>query len=224
MLHGILLRLALMGGEGALVALFFGSVTTFAVICERLWYLWRRHIKLDTFVQPLVACLRSGDLRGARTLAQSSENCVCVTALAGLMQVDYGPEAVRHALATAMERERLRMDNQLAILTVLARISILVGIAGTLCDLLTLSVPEVAGPLIGSAVRRPLLLQLVSTLVPCLAGLCVSVPAYLAAGVLGAYVQRRLRECDFISRLIRWQLPEAGAQTHKSSRPTAQAA
>lgn len=224
MMHGLLLRLALVGGEGALVVLFFASVTSFAIICERLWYIGRRHIKLDEFVRQLVGHLRAGDVRNACTVAQRSDSSVCVTALAGLMHVDQGPDAVRGALAAAVAREKLRLENKLAVLSVVARMALLVGVTGTLFDLLTLSVPEVVGPAIGAAVKQPVLSQVVATLVPFAAGLCVSLPAYLAAGLLGAYVQRRLLECDFISELIQWQLSDVVVHAGKSSRSTAQAA
>ena len=223
-MHELIGRLAQFGGEGALVALFFISIVSVALITERLWYFSRRRIDVDQLARQLVALLRAGDLPKARMLAQHSKSSACSIALAGLTQADYGMQAVRHALVTATSRERLRLENRLNLLNELARISFLIGVTGTLSDLLTIGTPHVPAAMTTGATGWQPHHLVVATLAPVVAGLLVAIPAYLATGMLRVHVQRLLLECDFITWLVSSQLPSAGTHPNESLQSLAEAA
>jgi biopolymer transport protein ExbB/TolQ len=217
MMHQILERLAQFGGEGALGLLFVLSIVNLGIISQRVWFFARCHINADTFVKQLVALLRVRDVRRAEALSQQANASICVVTLAGLLQADEGALVVEQAMQTATSHERIHLEDKLVLLNELARLSLLVGVLGSLFDVValgsqiaTISTSEgTAGPLAPSA--------MLAAITPMIGGLLVAIPAWLARSMLNVHVQRALRQCDFVARLVPSQLAVGQSASPTSS-------
>jgi biopolymer transport protein ExbB/TolQ len=207
MMHELLQRLAHFGGECALVILFILSVVNVAAISERFWYFWKRRLDIDDFASQLATLVRAGETVLARTVAEQSENSVCVIVLAALTQAGNGLKAARRALSVAISKERLRLRSKVTIFQDLGRCAILTGIAGTLFDLLAMNLSTIPDGAATESVGYQVLQLAIAALAPSAAGLAVAVPAFIASGIAKAHVERALLACDFVAQLLISQLP-----------------
>jgi biopolymer transport protein ExbB/TolQ len=206
MMHDLLGRIAHYGGEAALCLLFVLSIFNLAIISQRVWFLVRRHTNVDALVNHLVPLLRARELPKARTLCGSAHGGICSVALAGLSQTDHGLPAVQQALATATSCERIHLEDKLILLNELGRLALLVGIVGSLFDVLAISGPNESLPAPGFAIGRLHSSLMAAAICPTIGGLLVAIPAWLARSMLNVHVQRILLECEFVGRLICSQL------------------
>ncbi len=223
MMHELLQRLAHFGGECALVILFILSVVNVAAIGERLWHFWKRRLNVDDFAIQLATLVRAGETARARTLAQQSENSVCVVVQAALTQSGNGLKAVRRALSVAMSKEQARLRSRLAIFRDLGRCALLTGFAGTLFDLLAINlsaIPDGAG---SESVGYRVLQLAIAALAPSAAGLAVAVPAFIASALAKTHVERLLLACDFAAQMLVSHLP-ASTPYRKHGDPHSKAA
>jgi biopolymer transport protein ExbB/TolQ len=199
MIHNMVRQLAPYGGEAALGALFLLSIVSVGMIGQRVWLFLRRFHNADKFAKELLPLLRSSDLRRAESLCQETNASACCVALAGLLESDKGLSAVRHALDNAISRERTALEDTFIVLNELGRLAVLIGIAGSLFDLLT----------IGYSGSSAALSAFIPALSPTVGGLLVAIPAWLTRSLLSAHVQRIVRECEFVARLVLSQLASA---------------
>src|SRR5262245_3947329 len=116
MLHESLGRLAHYGGEGALGVLFVLSIVSVGIISQRVWLFVRRYTNTNRFLHELRPLLRDGDLWRARSVCQQSTASVCSIAWAGLHQAENGVGWMERALATALSRERIELEDKLLLL------------------------------------------------------------------------------------------------------------
>lgn len=216
MLHNLLGRLAQFGGEGALCALFLLSVADLAIISQRIWFFVRRYINVEKFVTQLVPLLHKRDLSRARALSQGASASVCSITLAGLMQADKGLPAMQQALETATSLERIELEDKLLLLNELGRLALLIGLLGSLFDVLAFAAPNEAVSAAEVAVSPSHHPLLIAAIAPTIGGLLVAIPAWLAGSMLKVHVQRTVMECEFVARLVCSQLG-AAEETQPSS-------
>ena len=206
-MHQLFERLSQYGGEAALCVLFLISILSVAVISERIWHFARNRVSADEFSRRLIELLRAGDMPSALALSQRSEISVRSITLAALMQTAHGQCAAGHALDAAALHERVRLQNRVGTLSNLARLSLLIGLAGTLFDVLALNASNgLAESLTHASNSLPIYRLVAATLAPTVAGLVVGIMTWLATGMLSSHVQRQLFECDMLARLISFQL------------------
>lgn len=206
MMHDLLGRIAHYGGEGALCLLFVLSIVNLAIISQRIWFLARRHTNVDAFVSQLVPLLRGRDLAKAGALCESANGGICSVALAGLTHAEHGLPAVLQALATATSCERIHLEDRLILLNELGRFALLVGIVGSLFDVLALNGPSESLTAPGIVIGRLHSSLMTAAICPTIGGLLVAIPAWLARSLLNVHIQRILLECEFVARLICSQL------------------
>jgi len=209
MIHHMLRQLAPYGGEAALAALFLLSIVSVGMIGQRIWLFLQRFHTTDKFAKDLLPLLRVADLRRAESLCQQRNASVCCVALAGLLESGNGLPAVRHALDTAISRERTALEDTFLVLNELGRLALLIGIVGSLFDVLAIGFANSAAgqpDLAGNAVTYSAFFP---ALAPAIGGLLVAIPAWLARSMLSVHVQRIVRECDFVARLVLSQLASA---------------
>jgi biopolymer transport protein ExbB/TolQ len=202
MMHDLVSQLARYGGEGALGVLFVLSIVNLGIIGQRVWFFVSRRVSTNQFVQELVPLLRIGDVRRAQSLSQQSPASVCCVATAGLFQAERGLPAVERALATTISRERIVLENNVVVMSELGRIALLVGVVGSLCDLVALggSTTQALPP---EAVLKPIgYSTIVAAMAPTIGAFLVAIPAWLARSIFNVYVQRVMRECEFVARLV----------------------
>jgi biopolymer transport protein ExbB/TolQ len=225
MMHELVGRLAQFGGEAALCALFLISILSVGIISERIWHFARRQANVEEFARQLIVLLRAEDLPKGLALTERSNVSVGSITQAALTQAAHGLHAVRQTLDAAAYRERARLQEKLTILKDLARLSLLIGLAGTLFDLLALGAPNgLAPPRIDSSTVTQVYHLVTATLAPAVAGLLVAIPAWLATSMLNVHVQRHLFECDFIARVVSAQLEAQATNPVDSCESSNQAA
>jgi biopolymer transport protein ExbB/TolQ len=209
MIHNMLRQLAPYGGEAALGALFLLSIVSVGTIGQRIWLFLRRFHNTDQFVKELLPLLRAADRRRAESLCQQTNASVCCVALAGLLESDKGPSAVRLALDAAISREKTVLEDAFIVLNEMGGLALLIGVAGSLFDLLTL----------GYSSSATSLSAFIPALAPTIGGLLVAIPAWLARSILSAQVQRIVRECEFVARLVLSQSASAEPAATSSANP-----
>jgi biopolymer transport protein ExbB len=217
MMHQLLGRLAQFGGEGALGVLFVLSTVNFGIISQRVWFFVWYRINAKGFVQQLVPLLQGRDLLRAEALSQRVNASICSVVLAGLWRAEDGLPAVEQALETAISHERIHLEDRLVLLNELARLALLVGLLGSLFDVLALGNPNPTVPPPEPAANPFPLSAMIEAITPLVGGLLVAIPAWLARSMLKAHVQRVLHECEFVARLMASQLALAEPITPTSS-------
>jgi biopolymer transport protein ExbB len=218
MMHQLLGRLAQFGGEAALGLLFVLSIVSLGVIGQRVWYFLRRRVNAHEFARQLAPLLRSRDLLRAEALAQGAHTSIHSVALAGLSRADRGLPAVEQGLQASLSRERVHLNDSLALLGELAHLGLFVGIAGSLFDLLAVGGAPPAFATIDAPSTSLNYAALLATVTPAIGGLLVAIPAWLARSLLHLHVQRVIRECEFVARLLCEQL--AASESSPSALPT----
>ncbi|HEY2411422.1 MAG TPA: MotA/TolQ/ExbB proton channel family protein [Pirellulaceae bacterium] len=215
----MLRQLAPFGGEAALGALFLLSIISIGTIGQRIWLFLRRFHNTDNFAKELLPLLRAADWRRAESLCQQTDASVCCVALAGLLESGNGLPAVRHALDTAISRERTALEDTFLVLNELGRLALLIGFVGSLFDLLAIGIANSAAAHSDSAGQAMTYSAIFPALAPAIGGLLVAIPAWLARSLLSVHVQRIVRECEFIARLVLSQLANAAPAAAGSSTP-----
>jgi biopolymer transport protein ExbB/TolQ len=124
---------------------------------------------------------------------------------------------VQQALGTATSCERINLEDKLALLSELGRLALLIGILGSLFDVLALGSPSESLPAQEVAVGRLRASMMIAALSPVIGGLLVAVPAWLARSMLNVHVQRIVLECEFIAQLVSSHL--AVAEQAKTASP-----
>jgi biopolymer transport protein ExbB len=217
MLYDLIGRFAGIGGECALAVLFVVSIVSLALICDRVWYFVQRHLDVDLFAGQLAPLLRAHDWSGAQDVAQQSPASPALTVLAGLSQVDFGPQAVQAVMRSAAARERLRLDAHLGLLRSLGLAALLVGLLGTVFDLWEF----LNSPGVSNSGKTLMNYNAISVLAPLAAGLLAATPAFFAASILTSHVQKTMNQIEFITEFVMAQLTAdagVGSQPKYSAR------
>lgn len=198
-MHELFRRLAQYGGETSLYLLFLMSIVTVAVILERSWTYFRASVNASKLISGLDAALRSGNLALARSLVANSPCALKRIASAGLSEQIVYPYEIPGALEHAKTAELSRLRAKLSVLPELAKFAILIGLTGTLLDLLALSSPAGLNFLAsGTRSTHPTSLVM-TTLVPAVAGLFVAIPSWLATTILGTIFQQFVSDANKMS-------------------------
>jgi len=217
MMHDLLGRLAQFGGEGALCALFVLSVVNMAVISQRVWFFAKRHMNVAKFVKQLAPLLRVRDFARARNLSQGSNASICAITLAGLSEAENGLPAVQDAYETAISYERIILEDKLVALADIGRLALLIGLLGSLFDVLAFAHSSDKTSPDAVAIAQPIHAAMIASVSPLIGGLLVAIPGWLARSILNVHVQRILVECQFVARLGSSQL--ASAEQVKANSP-----
>jgi biopolymer transport protein ExbB len=202
MLYDLIGRFAGIGGEVALVVLFLVSTVSLAIVCDRVWFFAQRVLDIDLFAQRLAPLLRAKDWLGARGVAQESSASPSVVVLAGLSQIENGPNTVRAVMRSASTRERLKLDAYLGLLRALGCAALLVGVLGTVFDLWEF----LNSPGVSNNGKTVVSYNAISVLAPLAAGLLAATPALFVASVMTSYVQKIMYEVEFITEFVMSQI------------------
>jgi biopolymer transport protein ExbB len=182
-----LLSLALVGGNWVLYLLILSSIVSLAVIIQKAVFFYRNRVGWDGFTEVLSSFLNNGETDAARVFVQSHSAPAARVLLAGLNNLDKGPEAVEEILIGKRISEKFRMENKLVILGTLGNNAPFIGLFGTVLGIIKafhdLSVASNPNP---SVVMAGVSEALVATAV----GLLVAIPAVIAYN----YFQRRVKE------------------------------
>lgn len=195
----LLRNLALTGGTWVLYLLIFSSVLSVAVMIQKGAFFWRNRLDWAPFTETLSSLLKDGNTQGAITYLSQIPNPPARVVMAGLQNIERGPEAVEEALIGRRIAEKIKMESRLMILGTMGNNAPFVGLFGTVLGIIkafhALSVVQNPNP---SVVMSGVSEALIATAV----GLLVAIPAVIAYN----YFQRKVRELvsqmDAASRIL----------------------
>ena len=212
MLHQVMLEAARIGGECALGLLFVASIVGVAIISDRAWFLARTRLDADLFARQLLQALHAGDLPRARSIAARSKASLALVVSAGLSQLPQGMRAMTAAMRIAKGHERVRLEGQLGLLSAIGQCSLLLGLLGTILDLMQVALVGSAAGLTANSPFATTPPDALAILTPAAAGFLVAIPSLFANRVLTNHIRQTLRRIDSVTQLLLLQLREARRQ------------
>ncbi len=123
------------GGWGMYVILFW-SILTVGVIVERALYLYGSSINKEVFLATMQKCILAGDIAKAVKMCSAANAPLARIVQAGLVKVNRPDEEVQAAMDEAALREVPRIAKRTGYLALLANLSMLSGLLGTVSGLI----------------------------------------------------------------------------------------
>ena len=194
-----LLAFTLLGAEWVLWLLIILSIASVAIMIERALYFRSLRIDFDELADAIRRLLIKGDIDGARKKAKETRGPEAEVALAGLQEVERGPEAVAAAMMGAKSRVKLRLERNLAFLGTLGSNAPFIGLFGTVLGIIRafrdLSVNQSGGV---AVVMAGISEALVATAV----GLLVAIPAVVAFNFYNRRVRSVAAHIDSMAQVV----------------------
>ena len=207
MLHQLILQVTALSSEAVLGLLLLTSVVSLAIIANRIWFFFEHRIDADAFARQLLLALDGDNWPKAQAVVRRSSASICLVIGAGLSQVDAGRSAVERAIRSATARERIRLEGPLGMLPALGYTALLLGVLGTLLDLIQLAQAAALEPAAGAIAQPTGGLGWLVALAPAAAGIFVAIPGLLAAAALHCRVRLVVRQIDSLAQIILLQVP-----------------
>jgi biopolymer transport protein ExbB/TolQ len=194
------------GSEWVMVLLLVLSVVSIAIIVERTLFFRGRRRRLDRLDQVLSPLINNGDLKQLREALNNQDEPALQAALAGSARTDQDREAAEKIVASALTRERLRLEQRLAILGTLGNNAPFIGLFGTVLGIIRafrdLSLETQANT---SAVMAGISEALIATAI----GLFVALPAVMFYNYFQKQVDRTLSITESLSLGILAGIPRS---------------
>jgi biopolymer transport protein ExbB len=189
-------ELWLQGGP-VLGIILLASLAGAVVFLERLFHLHRAQIRTQDFLQGLYTVVRRKNVLEAVSLCEMTPGPVARITRAALLSAPDGEAAMREAVRSAGLQEIPRLERRLRVLGVIARLTPMLGLLGTILGLMeALWVMEQHAPLIHAGdLARPVWRALLCTA----AGLGVSIPAYAGYHVLAGRVESLVLDMEQVA-------------------------
>jgi biopolymer transport protein ExbB len=194
-----LLSFSLLGAEWVLWLLIVLSVISVAIMIERGLYFRSIRIDFEELADSLRRLLIDRSFEGARKKARDTRGVEAEVALAGLHEVERGPEAVAAAMMGAKSRTKLKLERNLAFLGTLGSNAPFIGLFGTVLGIIKafrdLAVNQSGGI---SVVMAGISEALVATAV----GLLVAIPAVVAFNFYNRKARSVAAHIDSLAHII----------------------
>jgi biopolymer transport protein ExbB/TolQ len=133
--------------------ILFWSILTVGVIVERALYLYGSSINKEVFLATMQKCILAGDIAKAVKMCSAANAPLARIVQAGLVKVNRPDEEVQAAMDEAALREVPRIAKRTGYLALLANLSMLSGLLGTVSGLIT-SFGAVSGESVDPSQRR----------------------------------------------------------------------
>lgn len=171
------------------------SLIGLAVLVERLITLRRRSVIPPGFLQGLRKALAEGDRQKGIDYCRRNGSPVANVFAAGIRRLGESPEMLEKHIVEAGQREVLRLRRNLRALSVIASVSPLLGLLGTIFGMIQ-AFAEVSRS--GEALGKTELLAsgIYQAMVTTAAGLIVAIPALIFYHFLVSKVERLVMEID----------------------------
>lgn len=184
---------SLLGAEWVMWVLVALSLISIAIMIERAIYFFGQRPNVATLIDDVRKLLRTSDFAGVRKRLESVKGVAPTVALDAMTEAERGSDAVSEAAASAMVRERLRLERNLAYLGTVGNNAPFVGLFGTVIGIIQafneLSLNTAGG---ASAVMAGISEALVATAV----GLLVAIPAVAAFNTFQRRIKALLGDAD----------------------------
>ena len=153
------------------------SVIAFAIVLERLWYFNRRKINIEVLISEVKKLLREGKFEEAERLCEELQNPV-----GNILAVCINTHRKNHPekekiISRAGSRELRKLEKNLRGLGIIAHISPLLGLLGTVTGMIKcfMKIQELGGKVDASVLAGGIWEALITTA----AGLSVAIPAVI---------------------------------------------
>ena len=178
---GRFLAFTLHGAGWVLWMLIALSITSMAVMIERLWYFRAHRLGRSDLAAEIRTLLRQGDDRGVAGTA--------------------GPIEMTAAIEGAKTRERLRLERRLPFLATLGSNGPFVGLFGTVLGIIKAFHDLAATQGTAGAGASTVMAGISEALVATAIGLLVAIPAVVAFNYFSRRVRVRMAEVDWLAHL-----------------------
>lgn len=218
-------KAALAGDVWILWLLLAASVISLGVIIER-WRVYRRNrCDFALLLDELAARFASGDVAGAKQLAQSLPGAEARVALAGLFSFRKGAASVEEAMTSRIVIERTALEENLIVLGTLGNNAPFVGLFGTVLGIIkAFNDLAVSG---GSGVSV-VMAGISSALIATAFGILVAIPAVVANNYFQARLRRILSNAQSLTHMfqvyLRDQRPHGRLLSAEDTCPEAEGA
>jgi biopolymer transport protein ExbB len=174
------------------------SVAAVAIVIERAIRIERARTELPELLRPVAAFAREGRWDDALRHCDRAEKPASRVARAGLERRGKPRAEIREALEDGAERELVGLERWLDILSVIAHVTPLIGLLGTvigMIDAFRRIETAGSGPVAQSVLSGGIWQALLTTA----AGLSVAIPVYVAHRILQGRVARHAEEFDRVA-------------------------
>jgi biopolymer transport protein ExbB/TolQ len=176
------------GGWGMYLILFW-SVITIGIIIERALYLFGSSINKDVFLATMQKCILAGDVARAVKMCSAANAPLARIVQAGLVKVNRPDEEVQAAMDEAALRELPKIVKRTGFLALMANLSMLSGLLGTVSGLIT-SFGAVSGESVDPSQKARILAEGISEAMNCTAfGLIIALIGLVGYAVLNGKTQ-----------------------------------
>ena len=176
------------GGWGMWLILFW-SIITIGVIVERALFLYGSGVNKEVFLATMQKCILAGDIAKAVKVCSAQNAPLARIIQAGLVKVNRPDEEVQAAMDEAALREMPKVSARTGFLSLLANLSMLSGLLGTVTGLIR-SFGAVAAKSVDPSQKATILAQGISEAMNCTAfGLSVAITGLVGFALLNNKTQ-----------------------------------
>jgi biopolymer transport protein ExbB len=198
-----------------MIIIFACSIMTLGFAIERGIYFWKRRGNPEATYRELSDKARSGGIKEALWVCQSSPHPVGAAAAAVLKHADLSPAAVEEKLEIALSEQRLALERNLGVLGTMGNTAPLIGLLGTVWGIMRafhdMAQTGSAGPSVVAA-------GVAEALFTTAAGLLVAVPAVMLYNHFVRRITVMLTVAENHARSLRIQIQEARSESHGAAR------
>lgn len=198
MLTQRLLSLALVGTEWVIWLLLLLSISSLAIILEKLWVLQKKHGNQEKLKEKLSAALRKGDPKLIEEILLSDGSSCAGVALKVMQNMKEREVGFEDSLSIALSEEKVSLESRIAILGTLGSNAPFVGLFGTVLGIVhafhSLSVNTKGGV---ATVMGGISEALVATAL----GLFVAIPAVAAYNYFVRHIKKIMVASENFARL-----------------------
>lgn len=189
-----------------LVIIGICSLVSFTIFIERLLFLRRSEINTNQFIVTLRSVIRQGNMVEGIRICENTGGPIAAIVKAGLSRHDKNKEQIEHAMEISGLLEIARLEKNGKILAVIAHITPLIGLLGTVLGFIqAFSEMRLSGLVDISATRIGDALEY--ALVTTAAGLVVSIPStvaynYLVSRIEGIVLEIQTASSEIVDLLV----------------------
>jgi len=197
----LLVNIACLGTDWVLWLLLGLSILSCQVILDRVCFFWKRRANADSLAKQMYSLLRQGEVAKARAIVLRSGAPECIVLAAGLSDIQRGPQVVAEAMKAAQARERLRMEGEMSLLTMIATYSPVIGLMGTVLAAVA-AIHNMSYPFSEQNLVEATTAGLSEALMSSAAGLFVAIFAGVGQHLLARWIQTVTAQINALMHLV----------------------
>lgn len=184
-----------------LLIIVFCSLTSFTIFIERFLFLRKSEIDTNNFIVSLRKIIKDGDIVEAIRHCENTGGAISNIVKAGLLKHDRAKEQIENTMEIAGMIEIAQLEKNAKILSLIAHLSPLIGLLGTVLgfiqafsEMRASGLADISASQIGSAMEY--------ALVTTAAGLVVAIPSILAYNYIVSRIEGFVLEIQTTSHEI----------------------